>query len=79
MSDALQGAKPPRGQHDVAALAHELEGLDAARYINAQADDEYRAALRRWTTLARLMGLAPAQGAANHEAPLAALSTARSD
>ncbi|MDR5759248.1 hypothetical protein [Caballeronia sp. LZ035] len=73
MSDALHGAKPPRGQHDVAALAHKLEGLDAARYFDAQADDEYRAALQRWATLARLMGLAPvsARGVAEHETPLA--------
>ncbi|WP_250456054.1 BcsR/BcsP family cellulose biosynthesis protein [Caballeronia sp. ATUFL_M2_KS44] len=59
--------KEARAVHDVAALAQKLPGLDAARYFDFQADEEYRAALTRWPVLARLMKLAPCAPLSVHE------------
>ncbi|MDR5741042.1 MULTISPECIES: hypothetical protein [unclassified Caballeronia] len=68
MSDAMRPvpAKAARALHDVDALAQKLPGLDAARYFDSQADEEYRAALTRWPVMARLMKLVPS-GAPVHD------------
>ncbi|WP_250504447.1 hypothetical protein [Caballeronia sp. AZ7_KS35] len=51
--------KEARDRHDVVTLAERVAGLDAARYFDAEADEELRAAVTRWPVLARLMALAP--------------------
>ncbi|SAK60089.1 hypothetical protein AWB76_02840 [Caballeronia temeraria] len=57
--------KDGQDRHDVAALAQRVAGLDAARYFDADADEELRVAVTRWPVLARLMMLA----LANIDAP----------
>jgi|GEM_PF-2582146 hypothetical protein len=81
MSDTMRRSIPSkaaRAVHDVDALAQKLPGLDAARYFDSQADEEYRAALTRWPVMARLMKLAPCETVFSDEVaePLIAVENA---
>ncbi|WP_321800404.1 hypothetical protein [Caballeronia sp. J97] len=61
MKTSTKEARDARDGHDAAALARQVEGLDAARYFDARADAELRVAVTRWPAFARLMRLTPAR------------------
>lgn len=56
---------PPRERaeaSDIENLARLLEGFDARRYYDRQADDAWRNAARRWPALAAMLKLDPDSG-----------------